>query len=355
MICLCSTVSGASVRKTPVVKGWNFLEASSCKCLAPWLEWFKAQLGAVDWSIYKGLSMYLGFCATWWPRNHQASLRGESHLQEQVFQWTQWNLHGLLWFRLGRHRFRGTLVWSGPRACSGSKWRRHRSWLLMEGMSKNMQPCFKMTRDRWEDKDALGEPEKCNILRSIEEMIFDPGWALQIKIRQKAWAINTSINENLSVKTTPSLWNPGCNDDINGSLSPLNVMGKNQAFWLGQTSLWLQGNIIVWRQHSQIAWKNPFLFTGKVSFNIENVRIHEINHIRGINTFMFSLRMIRVRMMFWWCLKESDKVFGRQALQLWFKTHNWGIDFDLWFLIDGSFPSNLCSNFSFSGSPEHSV
>lgn len=75
----------------------------------------------------------------------------------------------------------------------------------------------------------------------------------------------------LKKKKTSWLWNPGYNNDKNGSLSPINVMGKNQAFWLGQASVWLEGNTSVLRQDSQLAWENPFSLSGKVSFNIENV------------------------------------------------------------------------------------
>lgn len=152
-MCLCSTISGASVRKTPMVRGWNFLEASSYKCLASWLARFKAQLGPAP--MYLGPSMAspctLGFHVTWWPQSNQTSLHGGPDLQGQVFQWTKWNLHVFydLALEVSASVVFFWLKWS--RSLLSSKWRVHRSWLLAEGMSKDMQPCVKTTRVRWED------------------------------------------------------------------------------------------------------------------------------------------------------------------------------------------------------------
>lgn len=86
----------------------------------------------------------LGFQIAWWSQSNQTSLHGESDLQEQMFQLNQVES---AWSSITQYRFCGThLVEVLPKL--RSKWRVHR------------QPCFKMTRVRWEDIKMLQESQR---------------------------------------------------------------------------------------------------------------------------------------------------------------------------------------------------
>ena len=121
MTCLSSTISGALLEGSDG-EGLEFAGGFWTQTFGTSTGMIQGPAGTCWWKhLHMASPCTLGFLTMWWPQSNQTSLHGGPDLQEQLFQWTKWNLHGLLWLSVGSHMV--PLLWypfslSGPQACS---------------------------------------------------------------------------------------------------------------------------------------------------------------------------------------------------------------------------------------------
>lgn len=150
MVWLCSTMSGASARKSWVagvvwtVGDWDHLRAFHWHVWVPDLGWLKswAQLGIVLGAPNLA-SAWLGLPYSMEASEWSGLFVKARDTRSQCCNRTGKNLHGLLWPHLGSQtcHFHWWTVTCPPRF----KQRAHKSHFSMGEMSNNLWTCFKAT------------------------------------------------------------------------------------------------------------------------------------------------------------------------------------------------------------------